>query len=104
MSATSFGGSWDSVRTNDAHMKRLFMNHLKEAAIYSTFPFLKLLLLSQHDSKAEIDNITEGIVSKRRNAKDQTRRDLLQILLDTQAANPDSFSEKHLKEEMRLFM
>lgn len=104
MSATSFGGSWDSVRTNDAYMKRLFLNHLKEAALYANFAFLKWLPFTKPGTRAELDKITDSIVSKRQTAKDQTRRDLLQILLDTHKANPDFFSEMHLKEEMRMFM
>jgi hypothetical protein len=104
MSATSFGGSFDSVRTSDNRLKNLFIDHLKETAIHTSFPFLKWLPFAQPSKASEMDKITDSIVSKRRDAKDQTRKDLLQIFLDTHKANPESFSDKHLKEEMRLFM
>ena len=52
----------------------------------------------------KINKITDSIISKRLHAKDQPRRDLLQILLDAHKENPASFTHKHLKEEMRLFM
>ena len=104
MSATSFGGSFDSVRTNDNHLKNLFIEHLKEAAIFTNFSILKWLPFVQPRKVAEMDKIIDSIVSKRRNEKHQTRKDLLQIFLDTHNTNPESFSDKHLKEEMRLFM
>lgn len=104
MSATSFGGSFDTVRTNDAKMKKLFINHLQEAALYSTFTFLKWVPFMEPKAVVKLDQITDAIVSKRLKAEDQTRKDLLQIFLDAHKENPTSFSDKHLKEEMRLFM
>jgi cytochrome P450 len=104
MSATSFGGSVDSVRTNDNYLKNLFIQHLQETAIVANFPFLKWLPFFRLRKTAEMDQIIDGIVSKRLSSKDQTRKDLLQIFLDTHKANPESFSDKHIKEEMRLFM
>lgn len=104
MSATSFGGSFDSVRTNDNYLKNLFIQHLQETAVDTNFPFLKWLPSIRPRKSAEMDKITDGIVSKRLNSKDQTRKDLLQIFLDTHKTNPESFSDKHIKEEMRLFM
>lgn len=50
-----------------------------------------------------MDKITDSIILKCRNTKEQTRNDLLQIFLDIQKTNADAFSEKHIKEEMRLF-
>lgn len=104
MSATSFGGSFDTVRTNDDYIKNLFIKHLRETAVFANFPFLKWLPFVNHKTGAELDKVTDTIISKRRSAKDQTRKDLLQIFLDTHKSNPESFSERHIKEEMRLFM
>src|ERR1700722_2453303 len=98
MSATSFGGSFDSVRTDDNYLKNLFMQHMQENAIYTTFPFLDWLPFGPPRKSAEMDKITDSIVSKRLHAKDQTRKDLLQIFLDTHKTNPEAFSDKHLKE------
>src|SRR6266487_4386999 len=104
MSATSFGGSFDSVRTNDTKMKKLFINHLQEVALHSMFTFLKWIPFMKSRTAAEMDMIIDAIVSKRLKAKGQTRKDLLQIFLDAHKEDPTSFSDKHLKEEMRLFM
>ncbi len=38
MSATSLGGSFNCVRTNDGRLKNLFLEHLKESAIFTNFP------------------------------------------------------------------
>jgi cytochrome P450 len=104
MSATSFGGSFNSVRTNNNRLKNLFLEHLRETAIFANLSFLKWLPFIQPKKAAELDSITDAIITKRLNAKDQTRRDLLQIMLDTHMANPESFTNRHIKEEMRLFM
>jgi cytochrome P450 len=104
MSATSFGGSFDSVRTNDNYLKNLFIQYLQETALDTNFPFLKWLPSQRPRKGAVVDKITHDIVSKRLNSKDQTRKDLLQILLDTHKANPEAFSDQHIKDEMRLFM
>lgn len=104
MAATSFGGSFDSVRTNNNRIKKLFLDHLKESALFSNLAFLKWLPFVKQNTVFELDEMIDAIVAKRQNAKDQTKRDLLQIILDTHKANPESFSYQHLKEEMRLFM
>jgi len=104
MSATSFGGSFNSVRTNDNYLKNLFIQHLQETAMETNLPFIKWLPFFRLRKADEMDKITDGIISKRLNSKDQARKDLLQIFLDTHKTNPESFSDKHIKEEMRLFM
>jgi cytochrome P450 len=104
MSATSFGGSFDLVRTNDAHLKNIFVKILKTNAIMSTFGVLRRLPFMPAGKDAEMDNMIENIVSKRREGDNQNRRDLLQIFIDAHKADPTSFSKNHLIEEMRLFM
>jgi cytochrome P450 len=104
MSATSFGGSSNSVRSNDNQLKALFMRHMKEVAVYASLGILKWLQFFPRHTEVEMDNVTNEIINKRRSMKGEVRRDLLQILLDTHETNPESFSEKHLKDEMRLFM
>jgi hypothetical protein len=104
MSATLFGGSFQSVRTNDNYLKSLILGHLKENAFYVAFPFLKWLPFLPERKIAKISRVADTFISKRRATKDQSRKDLLQIFLDAYDTNPDTFTEGHLKEEMRLFM
>jgi len=104
MSETSFGGSFELVRTNDSYLRSLILGQLKENALYATLPFLKWLPFLPERKNAEMNRMTDTIISKRRAAKDQSSNDLLQIFLDTHDANPNTFTEDHLKQEMRLFM
>ena len=103
MSATSFGGSFDLVKSNDSKLKDMFTVRLKRTLLYSFFPFL-LYLPFMPARGPEMDKMVEDIIAKRRGDKDHTKRDLLQILLDTNKSNPAVFSEKHIEDSMRLFM
>ncbi len=104
MSATSFGGSLDTVRTHDDRLMGLFLDHMKETVIMGYFPFLKWPPFVKLPATTELNKLADGIISKRRDPKEPPRNDLLQILFDAHKAMPDAFSEEHIKEEMFLFM
>ena len=104
MSATSFGGSFDTVRNNDNHLMRLFLDHMKETVTIGYFPFLRWLPFFKLRATSELDKLADSIISKRRNLMLEPRNDLLQILFDAHKTKPNSFSEDHIKEEMFLFM
>lgn len=55
MAATSFGGSFDSVRTNNNRLKDLFINHLKENALFTNLAFLKWLPFLEQKTLAELE-------------------------------------------------
>ncbi|PQE07514.1 hypothetical protein CJF30_00007251 [Rutstroemia sp. NJR-2017a BBW] len=103
MSATLFGGSFGLVISEDPRMKNIFLRWMKWNFIFAAFPFMKYVPFTP-DTAGEMDNMIDGIVSTRRKDKDQDHKDLLQIFLDTNAGDPVLFSDKHLREEMRLFM
>ena len=103
MSATSFGGSFGLVKSNDSNLKDIFTKRLQKTILYGNVPFLKSLPFMP-PLGPEMDKMIHGIVAKRRASKDQKNRDLLQILLDSNKANPDVFTEKHIEDSMRLFM
>ncbi|PQE09240.1 hypothetical protein CJF32_00010693 [Rutstroemia sp. NJR-2017a WRK4] len=103
MSATLFGGSFGLVISEDPRMKNIFLRWMKWNFIFAAFPFMKYVPFTP-DTAGEMDNMIDGIVSTRRKDKDQDHKDLLQIFLDTNANNLVLFSDKHLREEMRLFM
>ncbi|KAM3072746.1 hypothetical protein ACMFMF_007078 [Clarireedia jacksonii] len=103
MSATLFGGSFGLVINEDPRIKNLFLRWMKWNFIFAALPFMKYVPFTP-DTAGEMDSMIDGIVSTRRNHKDQNRKDILQIFLDTNAADPVTFSDKHLKEQMRLFM
>jgi hypothetical protein len=106
MGATSFGGSTNLVESEDTVLKNMFTKRLKRIAIDSMFPFLKYLPFVPPISAA-MNKVIDGIVAKRRREnteKGVVKRDLLQIFLDNNDTDPVGFSEKHIREEMQLFM
>ncbi len=104
MSATSFGGSFESVRTNDNYLKSLILGFEKENALYMAFRVLEWLPFLPERRTSKMEKVTNAIISKRRAEKDQSRKDLLGIFLDSYDTNPDTFTRSHLMAEMRLFM
>jgi hypothetical protein len=104
MSATSFGGSFNLVKSNDSKVKDMFINQLKRRTIDIMFPFVQYLPFVPPSIEQDIKNIIDTIISKRRAEKGMAKKDLVQIFVDTNKANPISFSEKHIREEMTLFM
>ena len=105
MSATLFGGSFGLVINEDPHMKNLFLNRLRRIFVDVVFPFLKYVPWIPSPI-TEMDGMIDGIVGTRRRQmrKGKGEDDLLQIFLDANESDPEGFSNRHLMEEMRLFM
>ena len=105
MSATSFGGSFQLTTTDDTKIRKMFHKRLIKAAINTQLPWLRYVPFVSLQSP-DMDAMIEGIVTKRRKALEagEEKKDLLQIFLDTQDAHPKEFTEKHIYDEMRLFM
>lgn len=105
MSATSFGGSFGLVESDDAHQKGLLSAYLRRLAVDAQFPFYKHLP-GVSSPYAEIKDLIHEITTKRRDEMEKgiIKKDLLQIFMDTHKADPVGFSEQHLRDEMILFM
>ncbi|KAH9207521.1 cytochrome P450 [Leptodontidium sp. 2 PMI_412] len=104
MSATSFGGSFNLVASNDKKLKNLFLDRLKRAAIDAQFPIIKYLPFVPPSQSEEFNNMIDDIISKRRAEKGPVKKDLVQIFLESNDADPIAFSHLHIREEMSLFM
>ena len=103
MSATSFGGSFGLVRSDDSKFKEMFMDRVKRAAVDAQFPFVKYLPFIP-PIQSKMNDISDEVIAKRRAQKGANKKDLVQIFVDTNEANPVAFSDKHVQEEMALFM
>jgi cytochrome P450 len=105
MSAASFGGSFNLVESDDTKQKDLFNSYLKRVAIDAQFPFVKYLP-GIPSASSMVADLIDRIVSKRREEMEKgiVKKDLLQIFVETNNADPVSFSEKHIHAEMLLFM
>lgn len=107
MGATSFGGSFNLVESDDATLKNMFTKRLQRAAIDSQFPFVKFLPFVPPSSADHINTMIDDIVARRRKEnkeKGVTKKDLVQIFIDNNDADPERFTHKHIQEEMVLFM
>lgn len=105
MASASFGGSFNLVESDDSKQKDMFNSYLKRVAIDAQFPFLKYLPFVSPASSMIAEAI-DKIVSKRREEMKNgvQKKDLLQILVDTNIADPVDFSPKNIEAEMILFM
>lgn len=92
------------VVSNDKKLKNIFMDRLKRSALDSQFPFLKYLPFMPSSQSDEFNGMIDAIISKRRAETGPEKRDLLQIFLDNNDADPDGFTHLHVREEMALFM
>ena len=103
MSATSFGGSFNLVESDDARQKGIFNDYLKRLAFDAQFAFLRPLL---PPPSTKIRDLVHRIVTKRRDEMEKgiEKKDLLQIFIDAHNADPIAFSDKHIRDEMILFM
>lgn len=106
IAATSFGGSFNLVETNDTKLKGMFIDRLRRTGVDAQFPFLKYIPFLP-SIVTEMNIFVDGIIEKRRKEmaeKGRPKKDLLQILIDTSDADPVLFSQSHIREEMILFM
>jgi hypothetical protein len=105
MSATSFGGSFNLVESDDTKQKDLFNSYLRRVAIDAQFPFIKHLPRVP-SAISMVSDLIESIVSKRRHEmqKGIRKQDILQIFVDTNNTDPVVFTDKHIRGEMILFM
>ncbi|KAK6604994.1 p450 monooxygenase [Botrytis cinerea] len=103
MSATLFGGSFGLVINEDPHVKNLFLDRLRRVYIDVILPFVKYIPFIPSPVQ-EMDRMIDGIIKTRRAEMRREKKDLLQIFLDANESDPTGFTDKHLMEEMRLFM
>ena len=102
MAECSFGGSFGLVRQGHHPLKTRITNYMKKAALYQTVPLLSLFGKPRDE---QLDSIVQGIINKRlHDDKKSERRDLLDMLLETSAVNPDMLTMEDIKAEMFVFL
>ncbi len=92
------------VKNNDTIVKATFMSTLFRMILAAKFPFLAWW--PGFMQKAELTAMLNGILEKRRQdiKNKNVKKDVLQVLLDAHEAEPQRFTEKHVKENMLVFM
>lgn len=104
MSATSFGGSFHLVSSQDSSLKNAFLAYLKRTGIRTIFPFLQYVPGVDFGKGPVMSKMLVDIIEKRREEEDSSKKDLLKIFFDANKSDPDTFTDLHLEEEMTLFM
>ena len=107
MCATSLGGSFDLATSNDHTLKKCLARALKFASLQSQVPWIRLLpgfRTGFNYLTAEINNVVDDIITRMRADTGLVQKDLLQIILDANVADPIFFPEKRVREEIKLFM
>ncbi|CZR69470.1 related to benzoate 4-monooxygenase cytochrome P450 [Phialocephala subalpina] len=84
-SATSFGGYFGLVESNDMKMKNMVMDRLKRAALDVQLPFIKYLPFVPPSQGEGLNDIIDNIVATRKSEK-----------------NSETFTHLHVREEMSL--
>jgi cytochrome P450 len=105
MSAALFGGSFNLVVSDDNKQKGLLNRYMRRVAIDAQFPFVKYIP-GVPSASSILSDMVEKTMSKRRKEMEKgiTKNDILQIFVDQHIADPVSFTDKHIRNEMILFM
>jgi len=104
MSATSFGGSFDLVRSDDSTLRNALKEKTIRSATISALPYISYILPPTKGAE-KVDRIINAVLDKRLGQpEDKKKKDLLQILLNVHDQNPTEFSQTHLKDEMQNMM
>ncbi|KAE9368279.1 cytochrome P450 [Stipitochalara longipes BDJ] len=104
MCATSLGGSFNLVTSNDHTLKKSLGLALKLASLKSQVPILKYLPFIAEYLLSDMNNVVEDIITRRRAETGEVPRDLLQLILDANKVDPAFFPEQRIREELKLFI
>jgi hypothetical protein len=88
-------------------LQKCLARALKFASLRSQVPWIRLLpgfRTGFNYLTAEINNIVEDIMTRKRADTGPVQNDLLQIILDANVADPIFFPEQRVREEIKLFM
>ena len=105
-SAIAFGGSFHMVTTNDTETKESITQFFSTMSINSALPWLKYVPFGPKGQSPALVKMTEDIIAKRRAATDRkdAKKDILQIILDSNTTDPIAFPQARIRSEMNTFM
>lgn len=86
MSATSFGGSFNLVKSDSTNIRKLMSQKLFRVVIHEAVPFAKYIPFVPSVQVKELEDMLDGIVAKRRRENEEClqmgierKKDLLQV-------------------------
>jgi cytochrome P450 len=92
------------VTSGDTKLKSSFAGGLKLASLKSQLPIVKYVPFVANAVTATMDNVVEDIIARRRTEKGPVKKDIVQIILDANEADPIHFPEQRVRDEIKLFM
>ncbi|KAE9378887.1 cytochrome P450 [Stipitochalara longipes BDJ] len=104
MSATSLGGSFNLVSSNDIKLKKIFMSILIKAAINGQFPYLRYIPFWPQPISADMNRMLDDVLDRRESAGKPIKKDIVQIILDAHQTDPVAFPEMRMRDEITMFM
>jgi cytochrome P450 len=107
MSATSFGGSLNMVSSNGLALQKSMNQFMMRGAIDAILPFVKYIPLIPPCQSPSLVKLTQQLIATRKEEliqKGQAKKDILQMLLNSQDADPVTFSDLRVLDEMNTFM
>lgn len=104
MSATSLGGSFNIVTSNNNKLKKTFMSRLIRAAINGQLPYLRYIPFWPQPIPAEMNKMLEEVLDRRERAGKPVKKDLVEIILDAHQTDPITFPEMRMRDEVTMFM
>jgi cytochrome P450 len=107
MSATSFGGSFNMVSSNDITLKESITQLFARQVLTGIFPFARYLPFVPPGQSPSLVQMTEEIIATRKAEmakKHAVKKDILQIILNAHDADPEHYTEQRVRDEMNMFM
>ena len=104
MSATSLGGSFNLVTSNNNKLKKTFKSMLIKAAINGQFPYLRYLPFWPQPISADMNKLLEQVLDRRETAGKPAKKDIVQIILDAHRTDPIGMPEMRMRDEVTMFM
>jgi hypothetical protein len=92
------------VTTGDLTIKKSLSRGLKLASLQSQIPVLQRMQFFSKYLLSDMENMVDDIITRRRSETGEVQRDLLQLILDANKEDPAFFTERRVREELKLFM
>jgi len=104
MSATSLGGSFNLVSSNNTKLKKTFVSILIKAAINGQFPYLRYMPFWPQPISTDMNKLLDNVLNKRETVGQPVKKDIVQIILDANQTDPVAFPEMRMRDEITMFM
>ncbi|PMD36797.1 cytochrome P450 [Hyaloscypha variabilis F] len=104
MSATSLGGSFNLVTSNNTKLKKTFMSILIKAAINGQFPYLRYIPFWPQAIPPDMNRMLDDVLDRRESVGKPAKKDIVQIILDAHQMDPIGFPEMRMRDEVTMFM